>query len=238
MGRARRDSVGLCGHPVDLELSDSRAPGLGNVQSSASHAPGRGRQILVELLKPFGPGAATWAHKLINEFGSLAAVLAATPCAQARILGEGNPAIRHLDMVRGVMLHVLRMQMQDEPVISNSETLIDYLFAEMAHLPAERLRVLFLNSKNRLLGDEVMVEGSVNEVPIYPREIMRRALEIGATALILAHNHPSGDPKPSSDDIRVTRLVASAAAALDIRLHDHVIVARSGWISFSASGLL
>jgi len=238
MGRARCDSVGLCGHPVDLELSDSRAHAFGHVQSSASHPPGRGRQILVELLKPFGPGAATWAHKLINEFGSLAAVLAATPCAQARILGEGNPAIRHLDMVRGVMLHVLRMQMQDEPVISNSETLIDYLFAEMAHLPAERLRVLFLNSKNRLLGDEVMVEGSVNEVPIYPREIMRRALEIGATALILAHNHPSGDPAPSKGDIKATERVADAARTLDIQIHDHVILARGGWTSFKRLGLL
>jgi DNA repair protein RadC len=238
MGRTGRDTVGLCGHPVHLELSDSRAPGFGHVQPPAANAPGRGRQILVELLKPFGPSAATWAHKLINEFGSLAAALAATPCAQARILGEGNPAIRHLDMVRGVMLHVLREEASNAPILTDSQALIDYLFADMAHLPAERLRVLFLNSRNWLLRDEMMSEGSVNEAPIYPREIMRRALEVSATALILAHNHPSGDPAPSKGDIKATQRVAEAAKTLDIQIHDHVILARGGWTSFKRLGLL
>jgi DNA repair protein RadC len=116
--------------------------------------------------------------------------------------------------------------------------LIDYLSADMAHLPAERLRVLFLNAKNHLLRDEMVSEGSVNETPIYPREIMRRALEVGATALILAHNHPSGDAQPSEGDIKATRRVADAARALDIRIHDHVILARSGWSSFRALGLI
>lgn len=238
IGRARRDTVGLCGHPVHLELSDSHDHGFGHLQSSAENAPQRGRQILVDLLRPFGPGAACWAHKLINEFGSLAGVLATTPTAQARILGPGNPAIRHLGMVRGVMLHVLREEALNAPLLTNSQALIDYLFADMAHLPAERLRVLFLNSKNRLLRDEMMSEGSVNEAPIYPREIMRRALEVGATALILAHNHPSGDPAPSAGDIKATRRVVEAAKPLDIRIHDHVVLARSGWTSFKTLGLL
>lgn len=238
MGRPRRDTVGLCGHPVHFGLSDSRDPGLAHIPSSASNAPQRGRQILVELLKPFGRDAATWAHKLINEFGSLAAVLSTTPTAQARILGPDNPAIRHLGMVRGVMLHVLREEAANEPILTDSQALIDYLFADMAHLPAERLRVLFLNSKNRLLRDEMMSEGSVNEAPIYPREIMRRALEVGATALILAHNHPSGDPSPSKGDIGATRRVVDAARPLDIQIHDHVILARGGWTSFKTLGLL
>jgi DNA repair protein RadC len=108
----------------------------------------------------------------------------------------------------------------------------------MAHEPVEQLRVLYLNTRNRLLLDETAIEGSINVAPIYPREIVRRSLEVGATALILAHNHPSGDPKPSGEDIRVTRLVAAAGGALDIKLHDHVIVARSGWISFRAAGYL
>lgn len=141
-------------------------------------------------------------------------------------------------MVRGVMLHVLREEAQQTPILTDSQALIDYLFAQMAHLPAERLRVLFLNSRNWLLQDEVMVEGSVNEVPIYPREIMRRALEVGATALILAHNHPSGDPAPSKGDIKATQRVAEAAQTLDIQIHDHVILARGGWISFKRLGLL
>jgi DNA repair protein RadC len=141
-------------------------------------------------------------------------------------------------MVREVMLHVLREEALKAPILSTSEALIDYLFADMAYLPAERLRVLFLNSRNRLLRDEMVSEGSVNEAPIYPREIMRRALEVGATALILAHNHPSGDSQPSEGDIRATRRVAEAAQGLDIRIHDHVIVARSGWSSFRMLGLI
>jgi DNA repair protein RadC len=108
----------------------------------------------------------------------------------------------------------------------------------MAYLPTERLRVMFLNTDNRLIYDETMAEGSVNETPIYPREIMRRSLEVGATALILAHNHPSGDPSPSQGDIDATRRVAAAGNALGIAIHDHVIVARSGWTSFRALGLL
>jgi DNA repair protein RadC len=156
----------------------------------------------------------------------------------ARILGTGNPAIRHLGIVRDVMLHVLREEALKAPILNTSEALIDYLFADMAYLPAERLRVLFLNSKNRLLRDEMVTEGSVNEAPIYPREIMRRALEVGATALILAHNHPSGDSHPSEGDIKATRRVAEAAQGLDIRIHDHVVVARSGWSSFRMLGLI
>jgi DNA repair protein RadC len=165
-------------------------------------------------------------------------VLAAGPTALGRILGPDNPAIQHIAMVRGVMLHVLREEALNAPLLTDSKAMIDYLFADMAHLPAERLRVLFLNSKNRLLRDEVMSEGSINETPIYPREIMRRALELGATALILAHNHPSGDPQPSDGDVDATRRIARAARSLDIKIHDHVVVARSGWTSFRTLGLL
>jgi DNA repair protein RadC len=165
-------------------------------------------------------------------------VLAAGPVAQRRVLGNERQALAFLGTIRVAMLHALRAEALSGPVLGNSKAVINYLFASMAHEPAEQLRVLYLNAKNRLLRDETVLEGSINVAPIYPREIMRRSLEVGATALIIAHNHPSGDPRPSSDDIRVTRLVSAAAAALDIRLHDHVIVARSGWTSFSASGLL
>lgn len=193
---------------------------------------------MVDLLRPFGPGASGWADRLVGEFGSLAGVLAAGSPAQRRVIGNERNALAFLGTIRAAMLHALRAEALQGPVLGNSKAVIDYLFASMAHEPVEQLRVLYLNTKNRLLQEETVIEGSINVAPIYPREIMRRSLEIGATALILAHNHPSGDPKPSSDDVRVTRLVAGAAAALDIRLHDHVIVARSGWISFSASGLL
>ena len=136
------------------------------------------------------------------------------------------------------MLHALRREALQGPVLGDSKAVMDYLFAVMAHEPLEQLRVLYLDSRNRLLLDETAITGSVNIAPVYPREIVRRSLEVGATALILAHNHPSGDTKPSSEDIRVTRLVAKAGEALDIRLHDHVIVARSGWISLRAAGCL
>jgi len=143
-----------------------------------------------------------------------------------------------LATLRAAMLYALRREALEGPVLGDSAAVMDYLFAAMAHAPVEQLRVLYLNTRNRLLLDETVLEGSVNIAPIYPREIVRRSLEVGATALILAHNHPSGDPKPSSEDIRVTRLVATAGEALDIKLHDHVIVARSGWISLRAAGYL
>jgi DNA repair protein RadC len=135
------------------------------------------------------------------------------------------------------MIRALESQALSGPVLSNSRTLIDYLALEMAHLPAERLRVLFLDCANRLLGQKDF-EGSVGEVPIYPREIVRRSLELGASAIILAHNHPSGDPSPSEADIRGTRRVAEALRIFEIRLHDHLIIGKSGWSSFRALGLL
>jgi DNA repair protein RadC len=184
-----------------------------------------------------GEAAGDWADKLVAEFGSLGAVLAADPNALARTIGDES-AVRQLQAVRAAMLQALRTEALTGPVLSDSDALIDYLFADMAHLPAERLRVLFLNAKNRLLRDEVMSEGSVSETSIYPREIMRRALEVGATALILAHNHPSGDPQPSRGDIEATYRVAEAGRPFEIRLHDHVIIARSGWSSFRVLGLI
>ena len=165
-------------------------------------------------------------------------MLAAPPAAQQRVIGNERKVLAWLATLRSAMLHALRREALQGPVLGDSRAVMDYLFAAMAHEPVEQLRVLYLNTRNCLLFDETVVEGSINIAPIYPREIVRRSLEVGATALILAHNHPSGDPRPSSEDIRVTRLVAAAAEALDIRLHDHVIVARSGWTSLRAAGYL
>ena len=154
------------------------------------------------------------------------------------MLGAESKALAWLATLRSAMLHALRREALRGPVLGDSEAVTDYLFAAMAHEPVEQLRILYLNTRNRLLRDETVIEGSINITPIYPREIVKRSLEVGATALILAHNHPSGDPKPSREDIRVTRSIAAACEALDIRLHDHVIVARSGWISLRAAGYL
>jgi DNA repair protein RadC len=165
-------------------------------------------------------------------------VLAAPRAAQQKIIGNDSGVLAWLATLRSAMLHALRREALHGPVLGDSRAVIDYLFAAMAHEPVEQLRILYLNTRNRLLLDETVAEGSVNIAPVYPREIVRRSLEVGATALILAHNHPSGDPRPSEEDVRVTRLVATAAEALDIRLHDHVIVARSGWTSLRAAGYL
>jgi DNA repair protein RadC len=115
---------------------------------------------------------------------------------------------------------------------------LNYLYAELAHAPAEHVRVLYLDAKNHLLRDALITIGSINEAPIYPREIMRQALEVNATGMILVHNHPSGDPTPSVRDTQITKLVANAARLLDIQLHDHLIIARAGHVSFRAAGLL
>jgi DNA repair protein RadC len=220
-----------------MELSDAASAGAGNLAAPEAAGAARCRQILVDLLEPLGPGAEGWAGRLIGEFGSLAAALAAAPAAQARALGDAAPA-RFLATIRSAMLHARQSEAAAGLTLGDSRALIDYLSFDMAHLPAERLRVLYLNSRNRLLHDEIVSEGTVRATAVHPRQIMRRALDVGATALILAHNHPSGDPSPSRDDIQATTLLVRAAQALDICIHDHVIVARSGWSSFRLLGLI
>jgi len=165
-------------------------------------------------------------------------VLAAGPEAQARVLGKHAVAVAHLTTIREAMLHALRCNAFAGPVLGDSEALLTYLAFDMAGLTTERLRILYLNAANRLLADEAEAEGTVNAARVLPRSIMRRALDLGATAMILVHNHPSGDPTPSRDDIEATRRIAEAARALDICVHDHVIVGGSGWTSFRALGLL
>ena len=205
---------------------------------SEAAGPVRCRQILVELLRPFGEQAPVWADRLVEQFGSLAAILAAAPEAQRRAVGSGSGVVRYLGVVRQAMLHALRPAALDGPVLADSDALRDYLSLAMAHLPNERARVLFLNAQNRLLADETVSHGSIRETPLYPREIMRRCLELGACALILVHNHPSGDPQPTSGDVSATRRLARIGDELDVRIHDHLIVASSGCASFRALGLL
>ena len=142
-----------------------------------------------------------------------------------------------LHAVRDAMLHAARAEALKEPIIASSEALLRYLQIDMAREPAERFRVLFLNAQNCLL-DETVTNGSIDDVAIYPREIMRRSLNVGATALIMAHNHPSGACHPSESDIRATRAVVEAGRVLGVVLHDHVIISTSGWVSFRALGLL
>ena len=164
--------------------------------------------------------------------------MAAEPAQLHACLPDDGQIADFLIAVRVAMLHSLRTQLGQTPILSTSEALTNYLFASMAYNAVEHLRVLFLNSTNRLLRDEVMAKGTVNQAPLYPREILKRALELGATALIVVHNHPSGDPTPCQADVKATAHLAAAARSLDIAVHDHLIVARTGWRSLRAEGLI
>ena len=231
-----RDSVGLCGRPFDVELSDRAAEG----KQPAAPAPAdteRCRALLAALLRRAWPGqASAWADSLITEFGSLPAALAVGASDRARSIGP-EPA-RFLADIQSALLHCLRLPLANRPVVSTSRQLLDYLQADMTNLMNERFRVLFLTSQNELIADDLVWEGTVGEAPAYPREIVKRALEVGATGIILVHNHPSGNHQPSTGDVDATRRIAEAALILGICLHDHIVISRAGWTSFRKLGLL
>jgi DNA repair protein RadC len=176
------------------------------------------------------------ASKLLQRFGSLAAVLAAD---EAQLTGLVSVrAATELRLIHELTCRVAATQVARRAVISSWSALTTYLKITMAHREREAFRVLFLDKKNQLIADEILAEGTVDHAPVYPREVMRRALELSASALILVHNHPSGDPTPSSADIDMTRQVIDAGRALRIAIHDHVVVARDGLASFKALGLI
>jgi len=178
------------------------------------------------------------AKALLQEFGDIGSVLAADP---RRLMAHGrinDRTIAHFRAIRETSRRLLRADIAERPVFSNWQRLVDYCRASLVDEPIERFRVLYLNRKNMLIADEVQQRGTVDHTPVYPREVIKRALELGATALILVHNHPSGDPSPSRADIEMTREVADAAEKLGIVLHDHIVVAKQGEASFRAMGLL
>ena len=146
--------------------------------------------------------------------------------------------IAALKFVQAASVRALRDDVVGRPLLSSWQAVLDYLHADMAHGAIERFRVLFLDNKNVLVRSELMAEGTVNQTPVYVREVMKRALELNASALVLAHNHPSGDPQPSRDDVAITAQIAAAGKPLGITLHDHVIIGRQGHASFKALGLI
>ncbi len=178
------------------------------------------------------------AKALIARFGSFAEAIAAPRERILEVEGASEAVATHLKIVEAAALRLSRTQLLGRPALTSWPALIDYCAAAMARSQTEEFRVLFLDRKNVLIGDEVQSSGTVDHTPVYPREIVKRALEHGATALILVHNHPSGDPTPSRADIAMTREVVEAARALHITVHDHVIVGRSGHASFKALGLM
>ncbi|HYN37864.1 MAG TPA: DNA repair protein RadC [Rhodospirillales bacterium] len=178
------------------------------------------------------------AKALLAEFGSLGAVLAAEPVRLRRFERVNDRTCALFKALREAGRRLLRDDLDQRPVISSWTQLLDYCRASLAEEPTERFRVLFLDRKNKLIADELQQRGTVDHAPVYPREVVKRALELGASALILVHNHPSGDPTPSKADVEITREVRDAAAVLGIALHDHVVVGRPGTASMKALGLI
>jgi DNA repair protein RadC len=178
------------------------------------------------------------AKKLIREFGGFGELLSADGESICRIGGVTEGTAAAIKIAQAAALRLLESRIDQRPVLGSWQALLDYLHADMAHVPVERVRVLFLNSKNMLIRNEPMSEGSVDEAAVYVREIIRRALEYHATAIILVHNHPSGDPQPSQQDIRLTREIIEAGRPLKIAVHDHLIIGTQGHSSLRQMGLI
>lgn len=204
--------------------------------AAGRHGCGRALEALIELTHP--DSAPDLAKQLLARFGSFAAAPTATPGARSAIL-DSTPSVEQT--FRTVWLavdHMLRSRLARRPILSNKPALLDYLRFAMAFDPVERFRILFLNATNELVADELMAIGTAAAVQIFPREVVKRCLEIGATAMLLVHNHPSGNPIPSAADRAMTRRLAQAARYFDIMIHDHLVIARDGVTSFRREGYL
>lgn len=178
------------------------------------------------------------AKKLIAHFGDFNAVISAPPALLSQVPGIGPAAICELKIAEAAAHRLARARIMNRPVVSSWSALMEYCKTAMAHRPIEQFRILFLDRKNVLIADEEQARGTVDHVPVYPREVVKRALELNASALILVHNHPSGDPTPSRADIDMTQQIERAAKAVGLTLHDHVIVGREHDTSFRSQGLL
>ncbi len=178
------------------------------------------------------------AKALLRRFGSFAAVISAEPKRLAEVEGIGETGIVALKSVQAAALKLMHDELMERPILSSWDKVLAYCRASMGYGATEQFRILFLNSKNALIADEVQQTGTVDHTPVYPREVVKRALELGASAIVMVHNHPSGDPTPSQADIEMTREVAEAAKKLRITLHDHIIIARNTHASFKSLSLL
>jgi len=178
------------------------------------------------------------AKALIDRFGSFASVIAAEPETLSEVPGLGQAGIAELKIVQAAALKLSQAQVMNRPILSSWRALIDYARAAMAHDNVEQFRVLFLDRKNVLIADELQSRGTVDATAVYPREVMKRAVALNASAIILVHNHPSGDPTPSRSDIDMTKKIVEAGKSLGVAVHDHVVMGKSDHASFKSLGLL
>lgn len=178
------------------------------------------------------------AKALMARFGTLAGVLNADAQALQQVKGVGETSAAALKSVALAARRMARAEVKGKPVLGSWQALLDYLAIDMAHLTIERVRVLYLDTRNQLIDDHHVGDGSIDEATIHPREVIRRAMDVGAAAMILVHNHPSGNPEPSQADIQITKRIAEAGRHLGITVHDHVIIGREGHVSLRAKGLI
>lgn len=178
------------------------------------------------------------AKELLKHFGTLSGVLHAPLSALTQVNGISENTAIALIAVGSAGQRMLKQDIMNTPVLNSGARLMDYCRATLAHEPREHFRLLFLNKKNELIADEIQQSGTIDHTPAYPREVMKRALELGATAIILCHNHPSGDARPSKDDILMTEAIIAAGKPLNIVIHDHIIVSKNGTTSFRNAGLI
>ncbi len=178
------------------------------------------------------------AKALIARFGSFGDVIAADPKALAAVEGMGDASAIQLKAIQQAAIRLLRHEAAEGHVLSSWDAVVDYCKAAMSREKVEQFRLLFLDNRNRLIADEVQQKGTVNHTPVYPREVVRRALELGASAVIMVHNHPSGDPTPSKADIAMTGAVRDALAQIDIRLHDHIVIGHGRTVSLRGDGMI
>ncbi|SFO94302.1 DNA repair protein RadC [Tranquillimonas alkanivorans] len=182
-------------------------------------------------VKPLG-------RRLLDTFADFNGVISAPPDRLRQIDGVGEAVMQELKIVEAAAHRLSRARVMQRHVISSWDAVIDYCHTTMSHRETEQFRVLFLDRKNTLIADEEQASGTVDHVPVYPREVAKRALELNASALILVHNHPSGDPTPSDADVAMTAQVDAACQALGLTLHDHLIVGKNAELSFRSSGYL
>ncbi|MEQ8398047.1 DNA repair protein RadC [Thalassobaculum sp.] len=194
-------------------------------------------ELLLFLAKPRGD-VKPLAKRLVARFGSFAEAVSAPVEALERIDGMGEASIVALKTAQSTAARLLGQPLLNRPLLSSWTQLLDYCRVALAYQAVEEVRVLYLDRKNRLIRDERQGRGTVDHTPLYPREVVKRALELGASAVIVVHNHPSGDPTPSQADISVTRQLGEALSTLGLTLHDHLIVGRGGHTSFRSAGLL
>ena len=238
---ARRSEEASANSGADLTPGTGRSAKHWRYLQRLLEADGLSAAEVLELLLHFGrPSgeAANFRRQLLERFGSLGAVVGTDPVRLAEALGGDGISVLLLKTVHAAVKAIVREPLEDRPVISSASALMDYLSLTMRHEPMEVTRLLYLDRKNALIKDEVQQRGTVDHTPVYPREVVKRVLELGACAAILVHNQMSGDPTPSQSDIEMTRQLAAALATINVALHDHIIVARNKEISFRKLRLL